>query len=137
MSDWFQLDERLKADTIPLGDLGLSSVLLMNDTRFRWLILVPRVAGAVELVDLHEDDALELVREARIASAALRATGPCDKLNVATLGNAVPQLHLHVVARTHGDAAWPRPVFGAGTAVPHSPDALAVRVAALRAALEL
>jgi diadenosine tetraphosphate (Ap4A) HIT family hydrolase len=133
MSDGFSLDPRLAADTLPVGDLVLSRVLLMKDRRFPWLVLVPRRAGAVELVDLAEADQGAVLREIRAACAALRAVRGPDKLNVAALGNVVAQLHIHVIGRFRGDAAWPRPVWGAGEAEPYPPgegEAEAARYAA-------
>ena len=119
MSDGFSLDPRLAADTLPVGDLTLSSVRLMKDRRFPWLVLVPRRAGAVELVDLPEADQGALLREIGAACAALRAMHAPDKLNVAALGNVVAQLHVHVIGRFHADPAWPRPVWGVGQAEPY------------------
>ena len=115
----FQLDARLEADTLSVGDLPLSRLLLMNDSRFPWLILVPRRAGVCELIDLSEADHAALSTEIRQVSGALRDLVPADKLNVAALGNKVPQLHVHVIARTRGDVAWPGPVWGVGRAEPY------------------
>lgn len=113
----FALDPTLLADTTPIGDLALSSVLLARDARFPWLILVPRRAGMVEIIDLGAVDRVLLLDEITAASEALRAATGCDKLNVAALGNQVRQLHVHVIARFHGDPAWPRPVWGSGDPV--------------------
>lgn len=115
----FDLDPRLAADTAPVCDLDLCAVRLMNDARFAWLILVPRRAGAVEITNLSEDDRMLLMAEMCRAADALRAVAPCDKLNVGALGNLVPQLHIHIVARVEGDAAWPGPVWGSGAAKPY------------------
>jgi diadenosine tetraphosphate (Ap4A) HIT family hydrolase len=135
MSDGFSLDPRLVEDTLPVGDLTLSSVRLMKDRRFPWLVLVPRRAGAVELVDLAEADQSALLREIRAACAALRALHAPDKLNVAALGNVVAQLHVHVIGRFHGDPAWPRPVWGVGQAEPYPPGEGEAEAARLSAAL--
>lgn len=116
MSAAFDLDPRLAGDTVVVGDLPLCRVLLMRDARFAWLVLVPRQPGLVEVADLSEADRAVLWREVDMAGAALRAVGRCDKLNIGALGNIVRQLHVHVVARVEGDAAWPGPVWGAGTA---------------------
>ena len=113
----FALDPRLAADTRPVASLPLCDVLLMNDARYPWLILVPRRAGLVEIADLHDDEQAVLWQEVDRAAAALRAVAPCDKLNLGALGNIVRQLHVHVVARVEGDAAWPGPVWGNGQAV--------------------
>lgn len=112
----FVLDPRFKADTQHVAALPLCDVLLMNDARYAWLILVPRLAGCTEILDLPEAGRTQLWQEINLVAAALRATVPCDKLNIGALGNIVRQLHVHVVARTEGDAAWPGPVWGHGTA---------------------
>ena len=114
MSGAFELDPRLAGDTLVVGDLALCRVLLMRDSRFAWLVLVPRRTGLVEVADLPEDERSLLWREVDAAGAALRAVAPCDKLNIGALGNIVRQLHVHVVARREGDAAWPGPVWGSG-----------------------
>jgi len=128
----FALDPRLQADTHPVAMLPLCELRLMDDARYPWLILVPRRAGVTEIADLTESEQAQLWREANQAAAALRALAPCDKLNLGALGNIVRQLHLHVVARTEGDAAWPGPVWGSGAAMPYAADVLAARLAALR-----
>lgn len=117
MSEGFTLDARLAADTRPVAMLGLCEVRLMDDARFAWLVLVPRRAGLVEIADLPPADRARLWHEVDAAGAALRCATPCDKLNLGALGNIVRQLHVHVVARREGDAAWPGPVWGSGPAV--------------------
>ena len=136
MSDGFALDPRLAADTAPVCDLALSTLRLMRDARFPWAILVPRIAGAVEIADLSPADRATLMEEVAQVSHALRRVAPCDKLNVGALGNLVPQLHVHVVARRKGDAAWPGPVWGSGGAEPYGPGELDRIVGDLRAALQ-
>src|SRR5215469_977330 len=131
----FELDAQLAADTQPIGDLELSRVLLMNDARFPWLILVPRRAGMREIIDLPIDEQHILLHEIGRCATALRNMDRPDKLNIAALGNVVAQLHVHVVARTLHDAAWPRPVWGVGEAVRYDANALQLRLASLRAAL--
>ncbi|HKR76285.1 MAG TPA: HIT domain-containing protein [Rhodanobacter sp.] len=136
MSDaGFALDPRLQADTRHVTMLPLCELRLMDNARYPWLVLVPRRAGMVEVADLAEAEQAQLWREANQAAAALRAVALCDKLNLGALGNIVRQLHLHVVARTQGDAAWPGPVWGSGAAVPYAADTLAERLDALRRAL--
>ncbi|MGN2254757.1 HIT domain-containing protein [Frateuria sp. GZRe12] len=115
----FQLDPRLAADTLPVVRLDLCDVLLMNDSRFAWLVLVPQRAGLVEIADLTPSERTLLWHEVDRAGAALRAVVPCDKLNLGALGNIVRQLHVHVVARREGDVAWPGPVWGSGPAEPY------------------
>ena len=119
----FELDTRLAADTVFVVDWKLCRVLLMDDARFPWLILVPRRAGLVELDDLDEDGRTRLMHEIRRAMQVLRGVAARDKLNVGALGNIVRQLHVHVVARREGDAAWPAPVWGNGTAQRYAPEA--------------
>ena len=110
----FVLDSRLAADTIALGDTRLSRVLLMNDRRFPWLILVPRRADLAELFDLSTDERTLLVEEIAAVSQALSRRRGVEKTNVGALGNIVRQLHVHIVGRARDDAAWPGPVWGAG-----------------------
>ena len=128
----FELDARLKNDTRHVQSLALCDVLLMNDARFAWLILVPRRIQLSEIDDLSLDAQAMLWREVHIASRALQDVVPCDKLNIGALGNIVRQLHVHVVARREGDAAWPGPVWGSGAAEPYEADALNERLERLR-----
>jgi diadenosine tetraphosphate (Ap4A) HIT family hydrolase len=137
MMDRFELDARLAADTLPVGNLALSRVLLMNDARYPWLILVPRRAGLTELHDLAHAEGLVLMDELRRASAGLKSLTGAAKINVGALGNLVPQLHIHVIARDTGDAAWPGPVWGVGEATPYAPGAADALIASLRASQEL
>ncbi|MBS0581583.1 MAG: HIT domain-containing protein [Proteobacteria bacterium] len=132
----FELHPRLAADSHFLRDLELSRVLLMDDARFAWLILVPMRSGMRDWIDLAHAEQHRLLDEVERCSRALRACVRPDKLNVAALGNMVPQLHVHVVARHVGDAAWPKPVWGVGEAAPYAADALAARKAELLALLE-
>ena len=118
-ADSFALHPQLAADCAVVGDLLLSRVLLMDDSRFPWLILVPRRAAIREIIDLDERDQATLSREIATASRALQALWSPDKLNVGAIGNMVPQLHVHVVARRLTDDAWPRPVWGSGPAKPY------------------
>jgi diadenosine tetraphosphate (Ap4A) HIT family hydrolase len=117
----FQLDPRLEAETMALGDLPLSRVLLMDDARFPWIILVPRRAGLVELIDLAASDLVRLIEEIATACGVLEAATSPYKLNVAALGNVVRQLHVHIIARAENDAAWPNPVWGRGERQAHAP----------------
>ena len=111
----FELHPRLAADTITVDDLPLCRVLLMNDARFPWLILVPRRKAMREVYQLDPAEQAQLWQEATHTGQALMALVGGDKLNLATLGNQVPQLHVHVIARRESDAAWPGPVWGQGT----------------------
>jgi diadenosine tetraphosphate (Ap4A) HIT family hydrolase len=131
------LDPRLAGDSIALGDLPLSRLLLTNDANYPWLILVPRRAHLVELIDLDEAGQATLMGEIARASRALKAITACDKLNVAALGNTVRQLHVHVIARFAGDAAGPRPVWGAVPPRPYATAELERLAGALRRAIGL
>jgi len=131
MSD-FTLHPRLAADTLPITDLPLCQVRLMNDARYAWLVLVPRRGDIREVYELSADDQAQLWKEATALGKALMAARKGDKLNLATLGNMVPQLHLHVIVRHQGDDAWPGPVWGQGSALAYAP----TQEAAMRACLE-
>ena len=133
----FELDPRLAADTHRVGDLALSRVLLFDDARFPWLVLVPRQAGLRDLIDLAHDDQHQLLDEVNRCAHVLHALDKPDKLNIAALGNVVAQLHVHVIARYVSDAAWPRPVWNVGERVAFDADALQRRLGSLRAALRI
>lgn len=133
MTTW-HLHPQLADDTVPVLELGLSEVRLMDDANHPWLVLVPRVADAVELIDLDGDQRRQLTDEIDRSSRVLKALYKPHKLNIAALGNLVPQLHVHVIARYTDDIAWPRPVWGSATARPHAPEQLVERINALRAA---
>jgi diadenosine tetraphosphate (Ap4A) HIT family hydrolase len=115
----FTLDPRLAADTFAIADLGLSRALLMNDSRYPWVILTPRRQAAVELTDLISADRATLTEEIARACAIVRALRDVEKVNVGALGNIVRQLHIHIVGRNTRDFAWPGPVWGAGSARPY------------------
>jgi diadenosine tetraphosphate (Ap4A) HIT family hydrolase len=119
------LDPQLERDTAAIGDLTLARVLAMNDANYPWLILVPRQPGAVELIDLDDQQQAQLMDEIATLCHVLKDVTRCDKLNVAEIGNVVAQLHIHIVARHRGDAAWPRPVWGAAPARAYEPQELA------------
>lgn len=131
----WHLHPQLAEDTHPVAHFALSDLQLMDDANHPWLILVPRVEDAVEWTDLDEAQQVELAGEITRACRALQAVFRPHKLNVAALGNMVPQLHVHVIARFREDIAWPRPVWGTATALPYSPEELVRRIERLRAAL--
>ncbi|MBY6203266.1 HIT domain-containing protein [Halomonas denitrificans] len=135
MNDDFRLDPTLEDDTLQVADLALCRVRLMNDSRFPWLVLVPRRAGCRELIDLDPDDRRELTAEIDRCTRVLRDHAGADKMNVAALGNQVAQLHVHVIARFVNDSAWPRPVWGVGSPRPY-PNEAATQCAALARALD-
>ncbi len=115
-----------------IGDLPLSRLLLANDANYPWLLLESAAPWASEIIDLDGADQAQLLTEIARASRALKDMTACDKLNVAAIGNVVPQLHVHVVARRRDDPAWPRPVWGAVPARSYDPAARERIVAALR-----
>jgi diadenosine tetraphosphate (Ap4A) HIT family hydrolase len=124
----FELDPRLAGDSIAVGVLMLSELRLMDDARYPWLLLVPRRARMVEIIDLDDGDQTQLFDEVRQCARALRDLLRPDKLNVAALGNQVTQLHVHVIARFHGDDAWPRPVWGVHPPLRYAPADAEARV---------
>ena len=128
----WSLDPRLAADTAAVCDLALSRLLAMNDADFPWLILVPRRTDARDMIDLGAEQSL-LMDEIAAASRALKAETHCDKLNVAAIGNVVPQLHIHIVARRIGDPLWPKPIWGASAGRRYETATLARFAAAIRA----
>ncbi len=132
----FEPDPRLAADSIFIADGPLSQLRLMDDERFPWLVLVPRVADVDELIDLDDDSQKLLLAEIRNAGNLLRACAPCDKLNIGALGNIVRQLHVHVVARSDNDDAWPGPVWGAGIRERFQPESRERQLGLLRAKLQ-
>ena len=135
----FVLHPRLMADTATIADWSLSRVLLMNDKRYPWIVLVPRRPDLHEVFDLDEAARTQLMQEiARVGTnlkAWARPRGAGDKINVGIICNLVPQLHIHIVARAKGDAAWPGPVWGVGQAVHYGAAELSRAVEELRAVL--
>jgi diadenosine tetraphosphate (Ap4A) HIT family hydrolase len=136
MTPEFSLDPRLRTDSVELAELELCSLRLMDDQRFPWLLLVPRQPGLREIIDLPPFEQAQLLIEINRAAKALRQHTDAHKLNIAAIGNVVPQLHVHVIARFPEDAAWPAPVWGRGAREPYAEEAMASRITALREALE-
>jgi len=131
----FELDPQLEADTFPVAITSLNRIVLMNDSRFPWLILVPERPDIREPFELTDEDQRTLMQESMITGKSLKALFNAHKLNIAALGNQVSQLHIHHIARFRTDAAWPRPVWGVGAAEPYEAEALRERVALLREVL--
>lgn len=131
----FAINPRLEGDSFFVEDLPLSQVRLMKDANYPWLMLVPRGADLVELIDLAAEDQQQLMREIAVTSTALRMATDCEKLNVGALGNQVSQLHVHVIARFRADAAWPGPVWGAVPSISYEPEKADSLIADLRRAL--
>jgi diadenosine tetraphosphate (Ap4A) HIT family hydrolase len=136
----FALDPAFLAGSRRLTSLPLCEARLQHDARFPWIVLIPRVAGAVELEDLSADDRTRLSEELLLAGRAVRAIGealqrPVVKLNIGLIGNITPQLHAHVVGRRSDDPAWPGPVWGFGLAEPYAAQALEAACGAALSAL--
>ena len=121
----FTLHQRLQEDTIEIIRLKLSRVLLMNDSSFPWLVLVPERQGVQEVYELSIEDRSVLIEEIAAASEIIQQLYSPDKINIGALGNLVPQLHIHVIGRFRTDRAWPGPVWGTGTARPYADEELA------------
>jgi diadenosine tetraphosphate (Ap4A) HIT family hydrolase len=128
----FEMDDRLLADSHPLSRLGLCNLRLMDDANYPWLILIPRIPGARDLIDLDPAQRHQLSDETDHAARLLRDAFRPHKLNVAALGNIVAQLHVHVIARFEDDPAWPAPVWGRVEARPYSTEALVERTRMLQ-----
>jgi diadenosine tetraphosphate (Ap4A) HIT family hydrolase len=133
----WSLDPQLEQDTDTIGDLVLSRLLVSSDANYPWLLLVPRRPGVSEITDLDAADQQQLMTEIATVSRALKAITACDKLNVAAIGNMVPQLHVHIVARRRDDPAWPKPVWGALPARAWDPAERKRLVAAMRSEVGL
>lgn len=121
----FVLHDRLEADTVSLGQSRLCEIRLMNDSTWPWILLVPRVVGVREIYELSQEEQRQLLTESSLVGKGMMELFRGDKLNVAALGNMVPQLHLHHIVRFEGDPAWPGPVWGKQPAQPYSNDELA------------
>ena len=121
----FKLAPELQRDCIELADWPLCKVLLMNDSQYPWFILVPRIEGCREIIDLDETLQTQFWQESAQLSRTLQAVFSPDKLNVAALGNMVPQLHVHHIARFTNDVAWPKPVWGLQPAKPYTDEQIA------------
>ena len=133
-AEW-SLHPQLVRDTIALGDLALSRVLVVKDANYPWLLLVPRRPHVIEIIDLDEVAQAQLMVEIARVARTLKDVTKCDKLNIAALGNAVPQLHVHLIARRRTDKAWPKPVWGAAEPLDHDAGELGRFMDALRSKL--
>lgn len=131
----FQLHPQLASDTVSIMHLDLCQILLMNDRAYPWLVMVPRRGDMREMHDLSPGDQQTLMDEITKVSRTVQRLFKADKMNVAALGNMVPQLHVHVIARFEIDAAWPGPIWGVTQTVPYGSDALVEAVQAIKTAL--
>ena len=132
----FTLHNKLKDDTIEIVSLALSRVLLMNDSSFPWLVLVPARKGMREIHELGIRDRSVLIEEVAAASEIIRDLFSPDKINIGALGNLVPQLHIHIIGRFRTDRAWPGPVWGAGIARPYAEEELNAVVGRIKKAFQ-
>ncbi|MEO0328417.1 MAG: HIT family protein [Pseudomonadota bacterium] len=128
----FSLDHRLAEDTFFIADLYTSELRLMNDSRWPWLILVPKIADAVEWHELHTDQRQDIDFEIANLAAILKANTGCKKVNIASLGNMVRQLHIHIIARSEDDENWPGPVWGFGKRVPYQRESAKVLISSIQ-----
>ncbi len=133
----FFLDSRLKNDTINIGKLQLSQALLMNDSRYPWIILVPELENVYEWTDLSKEDQATLHDESLLIQKVLKDLYDGQSLNVGKLGNIVSQFHLHHIVRFENDPAWPGPVWGHSSAVNYSPQELESRISEIKQALRI
>jgi diadenosine tetraphosphate (Ap4A) HIT family hydrolase len=128
----FSLHPQLAKDSFIVGELPLSTVLLCNDANYPWVILVPRREGIREAYQLNETDQLQLLKENNAVAELMNKHFAADKMNVAALGNQVPQLHIHHIARYQSDAAWPGPIWGAVANKPYMEEQKEQRLQELR-----
>jgi diadenosine tetraphosphate (Ap4A) HIT family hydrolase len=120
----YDLDPRLEESSVPVVDWPVCELRLRDDSRFPWLLLVPRKAGVVEFTDLTEEEYAQVAREILAATRLVQRVAKPDKVNVGMLGNVVPQMHIHVVGRFRDDPAWPDPIWSAGVGAPYPHESL-------------
>lgn len=132
----FKLHPRLAQDCLTVGDFPLCRLLLMNDANYPWFILVPKRESIREIFELSGDDQIQLLHESSLLSSVIAGHFRADKINVAALGNMVPQLHIHHIARFATDPAWPAPVWGYTAAKPYSNESSSILVRIVRALLQ-
>ncbi|MGR8981360.1 MAG: HIT domain-containing protein [Gammaproteobacteria bacterium] len=137
MTDPFQLHPRLKQDGIEIGRLELCRLLMMNDSLYPWFILVPERADVTEIYQLNKSDRLLLAEESSFVAENLAQLYRADKMNIAAIGNMVPQLHIHHIVRYKTDKAWPAPVWGKFESVPYTPQQIGGHTARVKAQLNL
>jgi diadenosine tetraphosphate (Ap4A) HIT family hydrolase len=131
----FELHPKLQTDCFYIGRFELSRLLLMNDSRYPWFILVPEREGITEIYQLSEADQALLLRESSLLAQGLAEAFTADKMNIAAIGNVVPQLHVHHIVRYRDDAAWPAPVWGKFEALLYDEAGLAQFLARLKTCL--
>lgn len=131
----FVLNSTLEGDSVPVLENSDFQIRLINDARYPWILIVPKVEKASELHDLDEELFLMIISVARECGRVLKQAFGADKINTASIGNMVPQLHIHVVARHISDASWPGPIWGAGEMEPMTDDELVRRIELIREGL--
>lgn len=136
-AEGFELDHRIERDSVFVGRLGICEVRLMNDSAYPWCLLIPLIADATELHELTRIQRSSINDTSCLLASVMMSLFSGEKMNIAALGNVVPQLHIHHIVRFSDDQAWPGPVWGRFAASPYEPEALSLRVRALRAALSL
>jgi len=137
MTTIFQLHPRLKQDCIAIGRFDLCQLLMMNDSQYPWFILVPEKAGIKEIYQLSKPERQTLTEESSFLAENLAALYKAEKMNIAAIGNLVPQLHIHHVVRYQTDKAWPAPVWGKFDAVPYTQKQITINVARVKAQLNI
>ena len=116
----FQLHPRLEQDSIAIGHFNLTELRLINDSQYPWFILIPKRPNISEIYQLSETDQQLLQRESSLLAKTLAELYKADKMNIAAIGNMVPQLHIHHIVRYKTDIAWPAPVWGKFDSVPYT-----------------
>lgn len=131
------LHPQLKKDCFIIGRFELSALLLLNDSQYPWFILVPQREDATEIYQLSPQDQQQLTRESALLAQALSSAFQADKINIAALGNMVPQLHMHHIARYQDDVAWPKPVWGLFPSIPYTTEELEAVTACIQRQLPM
>ena len=137
MTTIFQLHPRLKQDCIAIGRFDLCQLLMMNDSQYPWFILVPEKAGIKEIYQLNKSERHTLTEESSYLAENLAELYKADKMNIAAIGNLVPQLHIHHVVRYQGDKAWPAPIWGKFDTVPYTRQQIIDNIAQVKEQLKL
>jgi diadenosine tetraphosphate (Ap4A) HIT family hydrolase len=135
MKQTFQVDLRLAESSTFITQLALSQVRLSHNAAFPWLLLIPQQDSLIEVIDLSPHDQHLLIQEIALVSQVMQKLFHPDKLNIATLGNLVPQLHIHIIARYQNDGAWPHPVWNSGVMKNYEPEQKLCRIDLIQTAL--
>lgn len=133
----FILDQRIQSDSILICELELCQLRIQNDSRYPWLVLVPKLEGVTEVHELTVEHQYQLIQESSLVANALKQVTACKKVNIANLGNVVSQLHWHVVARSEDDQTWPGPIWGLGVSIPYGKEQLDNLINAIKEKLDV